>query len=221
MTGTASLITDRFDELRRAWIAGHQGWSTIQRRRAELLGRRVRARQRAVANAVPDPHDDTELPPLLLRSTISLASRVELLIVMGAAVLAPVGWVAGWGTKHVVTGLIPGTLRAYPIAALLWSGATLGALIVLFYDPAPTFTQMVFTPWVCLQVAAAPVVAGVYGIADGWLAVPGSTSWWPLRPPPRPLTAEDAAAVLGPYDLTGPGPLDARRLNESGERTRP
>ena len=52
---------DRFDEMRRAWIAAHQGTSTIQRRRAEVLGRDVRARQRAVANAVPDPHDDTVL----------------------------------------------------------------------------------------------------------------------------------------------------------------
>ena len=26
----------------------------------------------------------------------------------------------------------------------------------------------------------------VYGIAEGWLAVPGSHQWWPLRPPERP-----------------------------------
>jgi len=55
---------DGFDAVRRAWIAGHQGWSTIQQRRAELLGRRVRARQRATTAAAPDPHDDTVIPPL-------------------------------------------------------------------------------------------------------------------------------------------------------------
>lgn len=41
------IVDDRFDEMRRAWIARHQGWSTIQRRRVEQLGRTVRARQRA------------------------------------------------------------------------------------------------------------------------------------------------------------------------------
>jgi hypothetical protein len=79
----------------------------------------------------------------------------------------------------------------------------------------------VLTPWLCVQVAAVPVVAGVYGILEGWLAVPGSKEWWPLTPPKRPITAEDAAEILGPYDLTGPGLLDARPLPEPGERTHP
>ncbi|MDT5347997.1 MAG: hypothetical protein QOH91_1284, partial [Mycobacterium sp.] len=33
-----TIRPERYDEMRRAWIAAHQGWSTIQRRRAELLG---------------------------------------------------------------------------------------------------------------------------------------------------------------------------------------
>jgi hypothetical protein len=212
---------DKFDEMRRAWIAAHQGWSTIQRRRAELLGRKVRARQRAVATAVPDPHDDTIIPPLWLRTGKSPASQVEMLAVSAAAFAAPLGWLGGWLVKRVVTHLIPGTLRAYPIATLLWAGAVLGLLIVLLYEPAATFGQIVLTPWVCVQVAAVPVVAGVYGIADGWLAVPGSDRWWPLTPPRRPITAEDAAEILGGYDITGPGLLDAQRLNEPGERSHP
>jgi hypothetical protein len=212
---------DKFDEMRRAWIAAHQGWSTIQRRRAELLGRKVRARQRAVATAVPDPHEDTIIPPLWLRTGKSPASQVEMLAVSAAAFAAPLGWLGGWLVKRVVTHLIPGTLRAYPIATLLWAGAALGLLIVLLYEPAATFGQIVLTPWVCVQVAAVPVVAGVYGIADGWLAVPGSDRWWPLTPPRRPITAEDAAEILGGYDITGPGLLDAQRLNEPGERSHP
>jgi hypothetical protein len=64
------------------------------------------------------------------------------------------------------------------------------------------------------------VVAGVYGIAEGWLAVAGSQAWWPLAPPARQLTAADAAAILGAYDSTGPGLVDAQRLNELGERSR-
>jgi hypothetical protein len=38
-----TLRAERYDDMRRAWIASHQGWSTIQRRRAELLGRKIRA----------------------------------------------------------------------------------------------------------------------------------------------------------------------------------
>jgi hypothetical protein len=211
---------DRFDEMRRAWIASHQGWSTIQRRRAEVLGRRVRARQRAVATAVPDPHDDTVLPPLWLRAAHSHGAQVELVCVVAAAALIPLGWVGGVSVKTAVRQLIPHTLRAYPIAALLWSGAGLGVLIILLYDPSPTFAQTLLTPWVCAQVAAVPAVAGVYGIAEGWLAVAGSDTWWPLTPPKRPITAEDAAAILGGYDSTGPGLIDAKRLNEPGERSR-
>jgi hypothetical protein len=208
---------DRFDEMRRAWIAAHQGTSTIQRRRAEVLGRDVRARQRAVANAVPDPHDDTVLPPLWLRNARSPAAQLELMAVLAVMLLAPVGWLGGWLVKTAVTRLIPQTVRAFPIAALLWSGTGLGALIVVMYDPA---CQNQLLPWACLQLAAVPVVAGVYGIAEGWLAVPGSAHWWPLAPPQRPITAEEAAAILGPYDSTGPGLMDAERLNEPGERSR-
>jgi hypothetical protein len=216
-----NVSEDRFDEVRRAWIAAHQGWSSIQRRRAEVLGCRVRARQRAVATAVPDPHDDTVLPPLWLRTAKSPASQVELLVVGLSAVIAPLGWVGGWITKRAVTKLIPATLRSYPIAALLWAGAVLGLLIPLLYDPAPTFTQIVVTPFLCLQLAAVPVAAGVYGIADGWLGVPGSDQWWPLTPPKRPITAKDAATILGGYDVTGPALIDAQPLNQPGERSRP
>lgn len=211
---------DRFDETRRAWIAAHQGVSTIQRRRAELLGRRIRARQRTVATAVPDPHDDTVIPPLWLRTAKSPASQIELLVVTMVALFIPIGWVGGYLLTQVVAALIPTQLRAFPIAALLWSGALLGALTIFVYDPAPTFGEAVFAPWLCLQLAAVPVVSGVYGVAEGWLAVAGSHQWWPLTPAERPLTAEDAATILGGYDTTGPALIETRALNEPGERSR-
>jgi hypothetical protein len=192
---------DRFDEVRREWIAYHQGWSTIQRRRAEQLGRLVRKRQRVRTAAVPDPHDDTVIAPLWLRASRSPGAQVEFGIVALAALVAPIGWPAGYAVYRGIVRLIPRTLRAFPIAALLWTGALLGALAVaayeLTYDPAGSFGQIVVLPWLCLQVAAVPVVAGIYAIADGWLAVPGSDQWWPLTPATRVLSAEDAAAVLG------------------------
>lgn len=221
----AIVSPDRFDEVRREWIAFHQGWSTIQRRRAEQLGRMVRKRQRIRTVAVPDPHDDTRMDPLWIRATKSRASQVELALVLVAATTAPIGWAGGWILTTTITGLIPQTLRGYPIAALLWSGAGLGVLTVLVYqlayDPAGTFAQIAVLPWVCVQLAAVPTIAGLYGIAEGWLAVEGSNQWWPLTPVKRPLTAEDAAEILGGYDMTGPGVVDARPLSEPGVRTRP
>ena len=221
----ASLIPpDRFDEVRREWIAFHQGWSTIQRRRAEQLGRIVRKRQRIRTAAVPDPHDDTALDPLWIRATKSRASQVEFVLVLVVAVLAPIGWPAGRVLSARITGLTPQTLRGYPIAALAWSGAGLGVVTVLVYlavyDPAGSLVQVAVVPWVCVQLTTIPMVAGVYGVVEGWLAVEGSDQWWPLTPVTGPLTAEDAAAILGSYDLTGPGVVDARPLREPGERTR-
>jgi hypothetical protein len=219
-----SLPPDRFDEVRRDWIAYHQGWSTIQRRRAEQLGRVVRRRQRVRTAAVPDPHDDTLLAPLWLRASKSSGAQVELCIVLLAALIVPIGWPAGFAVYRVIVRLTPQTLRSFPIAAMLWAGTALGVLVVLVYelcyDPAGTFGQVVLLPWLCLEVAAVPVVAGIYGIANGWLAVAGSEQWWPLTPAKRALTAEDAAAVLGGYDITGPGLVDAQALNEPGQRTR-
>src|SRR5258705_3936521 len=98
---------DRFDEMRWAWIAAHQGASTIQRRRAELLGRKIRARQRAVATAVPDPHDDSVIPPLWLRPAKSLASQLELFVVTVAALVVPLGWVGGRLSKRLSPNPFP------------------------------------------------------------------------------------------------------------------
>jgi len=217
------LAPHRFDEVRREWIAYHQGWSTIQRRRAEQLGRVVRKRQRIRTSAVPDPHDDTLIAPLWLRASKSPGAQLELSAVLLSAVVAPVGWPAGFAAYQAIVRLIPQTLRAFPIAAMLWTGAALGLVGLLLnelcYDPAGSIGQIAVLPWLCLQVAAAPVVAGIYGIANGWLAVTGSEQWWPLTPAKRALTAADAAAVLGGYDLTGPGVVAATPLNEPGETT--
>lgn len=142
---------DKFDELRRAWIARHQGWSTIQRRRAEQLGRKVRARQRLQSAAVPDPHDDTLLPPLWLRTTRSPASQVELVLMSAVVVLAPFGLVGGYVLKAVVNQLIPSDLRGYPIAALLWAAAALGAVTValslLVYQPGASRSPKRTSSW--------------------------------------------------------------------------
>ena len=206
------------DEARREWIVAHQGVSAIQCRRAELLGRRLRARQRASADAGPDPHDDTTIPPIWFRSAKSPASRLELIAVTTAAVAAPVGWLGGWLLNRAVTRMIPGCLRAFPIAALLLSGVAIGVVLVAMYHPAPTLWSIVVTPWLCLQIPAMPAVAGIYGVLDGWLVVPGSDLWWPLTPLRRPITAVEAAAILGDYRIdraAGRGPRAALSRGDS------
>ena len=37
-----------------------------------------------------------------------------------------------------------------------------------------------------VQGAGTFLMAAVYGILEGWLAVAGSTDWWPFPPPPLP-----------------------------------
>jgi hypothetical protein len=192
-----AICDDRLDETRRAWIGAHQGFSIIQRRRAELLGRRIRDRQRTHASVVVDPHDDTVVPPLWLRAAKSPGSRFELLGVTGLAFVAPLGWIVGRLLARRIARLIPNILRAFPIAALLWSGAVVGFFVVALYSPGADLGQAVLMPWLCVQVAAVPAVAGVHGILEGWLAVAGSDRWWPITPPPRPISADDAAAILG------------------------
>ena len=86
-----------------------------------------------------------------------------------------------------------------------WS---LGLVLVLLYHPTPSVWQIVVTPWLCLQVAAIPAVAGMYGVLEGWLAVAGSDLWWPLIPPKRPITAAEAAAILGGCDVDGTDRVD-------------
>ncbi|SBS77450.1 conserved membrane hypothetical protein [uncultured Mycobacterium sp.] len=216
---------DRFDDIRREWIAFRQGDSLIQRRRAEQLGRLVRKRQRIQTVAVPDTHDDTVLPRMLWRQAKSRVSKMEVVLVLVVAALFPVGWPAGWALRSGITGLIPETLRGYPIAALVWSGVGLGVVTLLVYqlvyDPAGSFGQIVVLPWLSVQLSAIPFVAGVYGILEGWLAVDGSDQWWPLTPVREPLTAQDAAAILGAYDVTPPAVVEVKPVNESGYRTRP
>jgi hypothetical protein len=112
---------------------------------------------------------------LWLRTAKSPASQLELFVVTVAALAVALGWVGDRLLKAFVTQLIPGALRAFPIAALLLSGALLRLLIALVYDPAPNLGQVALAPWLCLQLAAVPVVASVYSIAEGWLAVPGNT----------------------------------------------
>lgn len=90
------ISPDQFDEVRREWIARHAGVFTIQKRRAEILNRHIRDRHRKLAGARPNPHDDNVIKPLPARRADTVEGYVEAAIVAVAALLAPIGWPAGF-----------------------------------------------------------------------------------------------------------------------------
>lgn len=175
------MPADIFDDQRRAWIAAHAGIFVFQKRRAELLAKKIRARTRSHVGARPDPHDDVVALPLPMRSAGSVSGSLEAALVLSCAAIAPLGWLAGKLTYLLIVKLIPERLRAYPIPALLW-GAALAALPLPFYDPSSSLCSELLVPWLLVQLPATLLTAAVYGILEGWLAVEGSSDWWPLTP---------------------------------------
>jgi hypothetical protein len=195
--------TDRYDELRREWIAEHSGIFTMQMRRAEVLNRRIRRRNRDRAGARPDPYDDNAAHPLLTRPPNTVEARLELILVAVVAVAAPLGWPLGRWLYARIEALIPQRLRSYPIVALLWAGIVLGILTTLFYSfrDSSSLSSAALAPWIMAQLPATFLAAGIYGILNGWLAIDGSLDWWPLAPPPATI---DMNVPLAADDLTGP-----------------
>lgn len=212
-----------FDEQRRAWIAAHAGVFLFQKRRAELLGKRLRAANRNRTGARPDPHDDQVTSPLMLRTASTSTGSLETAIAVIAAVAAPIGWPAGrllyvWITRR----LIPDSLRAYPIPALVWGAIVCGAPLLLL-DPSPSLWSSLIVPWLGAQLPATLLAAGIYGILEGWLAVDGSSDLWPMTPKDPDV---DDTLLLGPMESTmptllDPAPVKRRRAGLTGRRTPP
>lgn len=211
-----SAPADRFDEVRRKWIAWHQHTFIFQKRRAETLARQIRKRVGILTGAREDPADDDVIHPLWIRPIKTPYAALDFAIVVVAAVLAPIGWPAGRAIYKGVVQLIPATLRSYPIAAFMWASVVTGLPLVLLYDPKVTLAQTVLLPWVLGQLPATALAAGIYGVLDGWLAVDGSRDWWPMRPP---AAAESVDFGLEADDLTAPGIFGTYPTPEVGERT--
>jgi hypothetical protein len=211
-----SAPADRFDEIRRKWIARHQHTFIFQKRRAEILARQIRDRAQILSGARVDPADDDVIHPLFMRPVKTPYAGVDAAIVFVAAVLAPIGWPAGRAIYTAVVQLIPDTLRSYPVAAFMWASVATGLPLVLLYDPDTTVAQTVLLPWLLGQLPAAALAAGIYGILEGWLAVDGSRDWWPMRPPPA---ANSVDFGLQPDDLTPPGIFGTYPTPPMGERT--
>ncbi|MBB3753631.1 hypothetical protein FHT44_006153 [Mycolicibacterium sp. BK634] len=207
---------DRFDDVRRRWIARHQHSFLFQKRRAELLARTMRDRASERSGARVDPADDDVMHPLLLRAARTPYAGVDALIVGVVAMLAPIGWPAGRLLYGAIVGLIPVTLRSYPVAALLWAAVAVGVPVPLLYTPGPTLGTALLAPWLLAQVPATLLAAGMYGILEGWLAVDGARDWWPMRPETGHDTVDFGWAA---DDVTGPGVFTYAPPDPPGERT--
>lgn len=171
-----------FDDQRRAWIAAHTGVFMFQKRRAEVLAKRIRARARSKVGGRPDPHDDQVTPPFVFRNGSTTSGSFEAALVTACAVIAPLGWALGKGGYCAIVTLIPERLRAYPIPALIWASAVSGLPLVLFYDPDTSLTETLVVPWLLAQIPAGFLAAALYGVLEGWLAIEGSSDLWPLTP---------------------------------------
>jgi hypothetical protein len=194
-----------FDEERRAWIAARAGIWMFQKRRAELLGKRIRARSRAKVGTRPDPHDDQVSAPLVFRTSSTPTGALETGMVAAVAATAPIGWPLGRMLYAAIVRLIPEHLQSYPIAALAWAAVLSGAPLPLLYDPSPSLTSTLFIPWLLAQVPATFAASAAYGVLEGWLAIDGSSDWWPLTPAQRDV---DDNLILGPAPLPMPTLLD-------------
>ena len=86
---------DRFDEIRRKWIARNQRTFIFQKRRAEILARQIRDRDTERTGARVDPADDDVIHPWYARPIKTPYAMFDWVIFMTAAVLAPLGWPAG------------------------------------------------------------------------------------------------------------------------------
>jgi hypothetical protein len=209
---------DRYDEIRRKWIARHQYIFTFQKRRAESLARQIRDRDKILTGARVDTADDDVIHPWYMRPPKTPYSMAEWVLLVVAGVLAPLGWLAGKGLAQLIVQLIPVELRSYPVAAMLWAAAGVGAplpLVLWLTGPGDSLLTAVMVPWLVAQIPGALLAAGLYGIAEGWLAVDGARDWWPMRPPPE--VDDIDFGFLQADDLTGPGIFPTRRARPLGD----
>lgn len=210
---------DKFDEIRRRWIARNQRTFIFQKRRAEILACQIRDRDTIASGARADPADDNVIHPWFMRPIKTPYAMLDWAIFMAAGVLAPAGWALGKLLSKTVVQLIPGELRSYPVAAFMWSAAIVGfplPVLAMLLAPSESLDEAVGIPWLLAQIPASLLTAGIYGILEGWLVVDGARDWWPMRPPTK---ADDIDFGFQADDMTGPGIFPTRHDDPPGDPT--
>lgn len=215
-----AIPPDRYDELRRQWIHDHWAWSEIQRARMEKLDIQIRRRTAATVLAAPSRRDDLPRNPLPARGHSSTIGALEFVGFCTLLTFLPIGWPLGRGLYRLLTQLVPDTLRSYPTSAALCTACT-GWWIPLLYDPGPGIVDKIVVPWAAGQLAGTMLIAGLYGIVEGWLAVPGAGQLWPSTLPALEMNETDAAEVLGADVLTSPSVIEPSPPVNLGRMTPP
>ena len=194
---------DRFDEIRRKWIARHQHTFIFQKRRAEILARQIRDRAAEKSGARVDPADDDVIHPLIARPVKTVYAGVDMAIVVHRRPAGPAGLAGRQGDLPDA-----GAANSWRAAVVSGRGLHVGGggggdcRCALLYQPTDSLAGTVLAPWLLAQLPAALLAAGIYGILEGWLAVDGARDWWPMRPPPE---RDEIDFGLEADDLTMPG----------------
>ncbi|PQM45309.1 hypothetical protein C1Y40_04534 [Mycobacterium talmoniae] len=207
---------------RASWIRNHARSRTFQRTRADLLQLAYDDHRRAAAGVAYNPHAQGVTEFMWLRSINSRAGAAEAILVVGCALLFPLAWPLGrllyrWLARRITPE--PESLHSIPITALAWIGAAVMTLGTVIINPSgATFGGTVILPWILVQGAGTFLMASVYGILEGWLAIPGSTDLWPYPPPPLPETPsftkqqqDRSSAAATPPGQQSPPPMRAPR----------
>lgn len=187
----------------------------------EKLDIQIRRRYAAKVLAAPSRRDDLPRNPLPARGHASVIGQIEWCGFAIMMLFIPLGWLVGRVVYQIALALIPATIRSYPIVAFLWGSLLPGAAILVFYDPAPGLGSKVLWVWVAAQFPAALLIAGLYGIVEGWLAVPGSLQLRPTNLPALEISPVDAEAIIGADDITAPPLIPPAPTPNLGEMTPP
>lgn len=201
---------------RAAWIRNHAGPFNFQRRRADLLLAAIDDATRQAAGTAFNPHTQARTEGFWLRAVQSRAAAVESAVVIGAALLFPIGWPAGrllykWlvGRVEIVRASRSEVgLWSIPVTALAWIAAALAGLgaVVISPSSATSLLGVLAPSWIVVQGAGVFLAASVYGVMEGWLAIPGTSGWWPFPPPALPPAGSFAAQFDSPTAGAPPAP---------------
>ncbi|ART74348.1 hypothetical protein BTO20_37655 (plasmid) [Mycobacterium dioxanotrophicus] len=180
-----------FAEKRASWILNNAGEYGFQRRRGDLLKAEHDNARRDLAGVDFNVHMQGITEKWHLRKPQSLAAWKETGVVVGCAAIFPLAWPLGrtlyrWMARRITPA--PATADAIPITMLAWIAAAMMLLGSILVDPSSgnSFWGVLFLPWIVVQGAGTFLMASVYGVLEGWLAIPGATDWWPFPPPPPP-----------------------------------
>ncbi len=129
-----TVPADRFDEIRRKWIARNQRTFIFQKRRAELLARQIRDRDTKRTGARVDTADDDVIHPWYVRPVKTPYAMLDWAILMTGAVMAPIGWPVGKARctgREAPSGIRTSWRNRYPLKHCAPSAVSLSSWLSL------------------------------------------------------------------------------------------